>query len=586
MRIFIEMSFMRKLLLLLIMAGFSLSAQAQSQLPNNMTASEKAQMASYLNAVPVTSSAITSPPSSPVRTMAEWEEIDGLMITWTSYPAIQKELVRAARLETMVYIVCSDSDAVKTYLQSGTNPVSLSNINYLVRPFNSVWARDYGQWNVYTDEVDSLLLVDWIYNRPRPKDDTIPAGIASMLSLPLYTTTQAPNDLVHTGGNFMVDGFGTGFSSDLILMENSSKTEADIDTIMSKFMGLHRYIKMDTLPYDDIHHIDMHMKLLDEETLLVGQFPQGQSDGPQIEANLLYVLNNYNSHFGTAYKIVRIPMPPSTTGIFPPSSFYRTYTNSVIVNKTVIVPTYREEYDTTALRIYREAMPGYNIVGVNVEGMISASGALHCITKEIGAKDQLLISHQELQDAYYAGPFPVNAYIRHRSGIASATLYYTTDTMQPYTAVPMSAGTQANIWTGNIPPQPYGTRIFYYVHAQSVSGKQQNRPMPAPDAYWTFRVLYNASVPGMETVAQLQVKDIFPNPSKGITCIPLVSDIYTNATMYVSDVMGRKVADIHSGKIPSGESYYFFNSSDWSAGMYFVTIKAGSETITRRVVVR
>lgn len=36
-------------------------------------------------------------------------------------------------------------------------------------------------------------------------------------------------------------------------------------------MGIERYIKMQTLPYDGIHHIDMHMKLLDEETLLVGQ---------------------------------------------------------------------------------------------------------------------------------------------------------------------------------------------------------------------------------------------------------------------------------------------------------------------------
>lgn len=39
-------------------------------------------------------------------------------------------------------------------------------------------------------------------------------------------------------------------------------------------MGIDRYIKMDELPYDGIHHIDMHMKLLDEETLLVGEYPQ------------------------------------------------------------------------------------------------------------------------------------------------------------------------------------------------------------------------------------------------------------------------------------------------------------------------
>lgn len=55
---------------------------------------------------------------------------------------------------------------------------------------------------------------------------------------------------------------------------------------MKKFMGIERYAKMEKLPYDGIHHIDMHMKLLDEETLLVGEYPAGIANGPQIEANI------------------------------------------------------------------------------------------------------------------------------------------------------------------------------------------------------------------------------------------------------------------------------------------------------------
>ncbi|MFN8165147.1 MAG: hypothetical protein U0X76_02985 [Bacteroidia bacterium] len=39
--------------------------------------------------------------------------------------------------------------------------------------------------------------------------------------------TAAPYDLTHTGGNFMVDGFGTAFSSKLVMDENPTKTEAD-----------------------------------------------------------------------------------------------------------------------------------------------------------------------------------------------------------------------------------------------------------------------------------------------------------------------------------------------------------------------
>ncbi len=99
----------------------------------------------------------------------------------------------------------------------------------------------------------------------------------------------------------MSDGMGTAFASSLILDENefgnpynvSVKTESQIDGILSDFMGIDRYIKMNPLPYDVIHHIDMHMKLLDEETLIVGEYPAGVADGPQIEANIQYVLNNF-----------------------------------------------------------------------------------------------------------------------------------------------------------------------------------------------------------------------------------------------------------------------------------------------------
>ncbi len=55
-------------------------------------------------------------------------------------------------------------------------------------------------------------------------------------------------------------------------------------------------------------------------------------------------------------------------------------------------------YDTTALRIYREAMPGYNIVGINCNSIIYLNGAIHCITKEVGSFNPLFISHSRVRD--------------------------------------------------------------------------------------------------------------------------------------------------------------------------------------------
>jgi agmatine deiminase len=567
----------------LLLLAVSLSLKAQQPLPAGMTPAERNLMPTYLQQIQP--AGIPIPPASPVRTMAEWEEIQALTITWTSYASTLRQIVAAAQTETQVYIICTDSNTVKNYLT--TNNIPLINLHYIQAPYNSVWMRDYGQNTAYTNDVDSLILVDWIYNRPRPKDDTIPSVLAREFGIPLYETTMAPYDLIHTGGNFMSDGFGTAFSSELVLDENPNKTNDQIDSIMSWFMGIDRYILMPTLPYDGIHHIDMHMKLLDEETILVGQYPQGVSDGPQIEANLQFVLSNFNSVYGTPYKVVRIPQPPDNNGDYPNlGGDYCTYSNAVFVNKTVILPLYYAQYDTTALRIWQEALPGYRIVGINCNTIIQASGAIHCITHSIGVSDPLLISHQELPNTSNTiTPYQVDALVKHRSGIQTATLFWSIDTTQAWNQVAMSlTNATTDTWTGYIPAQAAGTTVYYYVQGQSVSGKVQVRPMPAPQGFWQFDV--TGSVAVEEQNSEIQFLPVYPNPSHGITCIPLVCPEEVTGRLVLLDMTGREVMVISEGRFAAGSKNYFFNSLGMAAGVYQIVLQTAQGNQVQKLMVR
>ncbi len=572
-----------KKLLLFVCIVLNLPGQSQN-LPHILTPAEQDAMPAYLNSRLTPPGVLNAPPASPVRTIAEWEELQGLTITWTSYQSILKEIVRHAKTETRVYIVCNNPATVISYLAS--NNIDTVNVTCLQWPYNSVWCRDYGLWSAYTNDVDSLLTIDWIYNRPRPLDDALPAQFATLLNTPFHETSTAPWNLVHTGGNFMTDGFGTGFSSKLILNENPSKTEAQIDSVMNMYMGINRYIKMNTLPYDQIHHIDMHMKLLDEETILMGQYPPGIADGPQIEANLLYVINNFNSVFGTPYKVVRIPMP-ADNGQYPSNGGrYFTYTNSSFVNKTIIVPTYNIPSDTTALRIYRDALPGYNVVGINSLASIGALGALHCITKEIGTDDPLLISHQPLPDTYDdVNPYVVQALMKHRSGISTATLWYRTDTLQPYLSVPMTVGFNPVYWVADIPPQVVGTEIYYYVEAEATSGKTQVRPMPAPAGYWKFKVLGNPT--GLsEALVPSGMMPAFPNPSKGITCIPVNGKKGFDLKLVILDVQGKITDVIFDGKLPANENSFFTDTRHLQSGVYILEARGLTGVSRQKLIVR
>ncbi|MEP7264625.1 MAG: agmatine deiminase family protein [Bacteroidota bacterium] len=582
-----------KYLVLLICSFFTLNTFSQTD--HRMSDAEKLQLPWYnqlRNSTPSTAS--VTPPGSPLRTMAEWEELQGFLIAWKTYPAMLREIVKAAKVETKVILLYEAPDSptsITSYLASGG--VDTVNVQFVNTPLNSVWCRDYGPWSVYTNDVDTLLTIDWIYNRPRPDDDAVPITVAGLLNSPLYQTTTAPGDLVHTGGNFMCDGFGTGFSSNLILTDNSpaggfnvSHTSVEIDTIMNQFMGISRYIKMNTLPYDQIHHIDMHMKLIDEETLVMGQYPQGIADGPQIEANLQYILSNYMSVYGTPYKVIRIPMPDDN-GAYPNTSGdYFTYTNSSFINKTLIVPTYNIPEDSIALNIYREALPGYTITGIVSTSSIPALGALHCITKELGVNDPLLISHQPYHNTYDTiNDYIINARIQHRTGVASATLYYTIDTALGYTAVPMvSLASQINHWGATIPAQPSGTRIYYYIEAQSVSGKTQVRPISAPAGYWKFDILAPTAVE--ENSFSIEMQPAYPNPSKGITCIPLSLSTtqYITAALYAVD--GKKVTDIYTGEVQAGQKNIFVNTINISSGVYFIEITTSENKYRQKLVVR
>ena len=477
------------ILLAFFIAFIRLSAQ-ETILPHFTTSVEEKNIPAYYQDKSNGQRNTTSPPPSLVRTMGEWEQIQAVIITWAGQTTILKEIVRNAVKECKVLIITSNPAIVTDQLMN--SGISLDSVQFIETPFNSIWVCDYGPTAVYSTSTDSLYLIDWIYNRPRPEDDATPQAIADQLGLPLYEATTDPDDLIHTGGNHLSDGMGNAFSSMLVLEENNDKTEAEIDSIAKKYLGVNHYIKFPVLPYDGIHHLDMHMRIIDEETIIFGEYPEGISDGPQIEANIDYLNEEVKTAFDHSYRVLRMPMPPDVNGRYPSQGgAYRTYTNSVFINKTLLVPTYEEKYDTTALRIYRENLPGYNVVGINCNSIISSLGALHCITKLVGVNDPLLIAHARLRDSENPeSDYTVSALITHSSGIAEASLFYRLSGDSIYNKVQMIVSDSlTSQWSAVIPSQASGTEVQYYIEALSNSGKTQVRPIVAPQGYFNFRIL-------------------------------------------------------------------------------------------------
>ena len=556
-------------------------SQNSEILPKGLTEAEKGIISQY----EFKGSRVTDPPAGPVRAAAEWEEVEYLVVTWQSaFQGILRQIVAAGVQECKVIITTQNQTSVSNYLTAGG--VDLTNVIFMNENWDSIWIRDYGGNTIYFDDVGDRAIADWIYNRPRPNDDMIPSAHALLTDIPIYITNTGTNDLVNTGGNFMSDGLGNAFASSLILNENepgnpygvSAKTEAQIDGIMEAYMGISNYIKMETLPYDVIHHIDMHMKLLDEETLLVSRYPNGVADGPQIEANIDYVLSNFQSVFGTPYDVKWIDAPPSTGGNYPDSGgYYRTFSNSVIINKTILVPTYRPAVDAPALAYYEELMPGYNIVGIDVdnpgENLISLLGAIHCITHTIGVAEPLLIVHQPIDTALQSSSVTIDAMIKHVSGVNAAKVFWREAGAATFNETAMTFTSDDN-WTADVTIA--SSNIEYYIWAEANSGKSLTRPIVAPDGYWTIDV-ENLSI---EDWAQNHISAPYPNPTKNTVSFNL-ENIAGPISVSIYNLLGQ---ELFATDLDNGNGIVKLNLNDDWNGTLFVTFEGDFGVVHKKII--
>jgi hypothetical protein len=337
--------------------------------------------------------------------------------------------------------------------------------------------------------------------------------------------------------------------------------------------------------FDVISHIDMHMKLLDEETFLIGQYPVNVADYAVIENNVNYLRTLLNC-YGRPYRIIRIPMPPDVNGNYPPNSNYLTYLNSAIVNKTVLVPIYSLPTDAEALQIYRDAMPGYTVVGYDCNSIIGAFGAIHCIVKEVGVREPVHIAHARLANTSdTTSDYRVEATIAARSGIDTVQVFWRTDTTASFNVFPLadSGGT----YTGYIPRQAFGTSVWYYVSTTTGSGRSATKPLVGSRGPYRFDVVDTtvSSVPG-DFPREFSVSQNYPNPFNPSTTLNYSVPVASHVTVAVYDVVGREVELLFRGEQQPGSYSVVWDGRRYSSGVYFFRLRAGAPGAVSYVITK
>ncbi len=406
----------------------------------------------------------TEPPTGEVRFPAEFEPMQAVMIR---YPlGIPYEVVAEMSEDCKVITIVSNYYQSQAEAEYAANNVNMDNCIFVNATTDSYWIRDFGPWYIFNDL--EAAVVDFPYDRPRPNDNLIPEVMADYWGVELFGM-----NVYHTGGNMMQDGRGVGASTDLVIDENSNETT--VRELMRDFLGIDPYhITIDPLG-DYIKHIDCWGKFLAPDKILIARVPESDPRYDDYEEVANYFATT-NCSWGYPYNVYRVDVPGNYT-VAP-------YTNSLILNNKVLVPIgSNTTYNENALAVYREAMPGYEVIGfTNDDYMISweNTDALHCRTRGVADFDMLFIDHrdvvfgeQEWQDSIAI----VSKFIAYSGQPLiedSLLVYYSIDGNPYQTALMTQTGT--NEYTGYIKGYQGLSEIDYYVFGKDESGHRYTQP--------------------------------------------------------------------------------------------------------------
>ena len=521
----------------------------------------------------------TAPPTTPVRQCAQWEPVTGVLIRYDGQGfGISYALITDMSENLIIYTLCEENEEQSAYDDMSAAGVIMENVVFINCETNSTWTRDYGPQSIFTDGLFGL--VDHVYNRPRPDDDLASFEVGSALGLPVYGT-----DLITSGGNFMSDGHGIAFSTDLTLDENPTMTYEDVSQVMEDYLGIAQYNVLPDISLEGIHHIDCWAKLLNEETILVKEVWTDHPDYASIEANAA-TLGTLTNCYGRPYNIVRVycgKIRQNTAAC---------YTNSIILNDKVYVPLYSIDEDAAAITTYEAAMPGYEVLGFT--GAWLSDDAIHCRSIGIHDGQMLVIDTDPIQDfTDNNGDYTVTVFADDKSetGLVagSPALYWRLAGETSFNTVVMLPDVDADIYTGDISKQADLVDVEYYIYAEDNGGQSGVRPFGAPEAIYTFNT-GTSSATGDETPAMaLKLQQNHPNPFNPSTTIRFHLPKDGHVTLRIFDASGREVACLVDAVMFLGDHALEWNGKDahgisMNSGVYFYELKKTSGIDSRKMV--
>ena len=256
---------------------------------------------------------------------------------------------------------------------------------------DDIWLRDSGP--IFTLEEGTQVVGrnfqfnGWGRKFPFAKDARVGSQILDWHNLKDNTI-----DWIFEGGSIDVNGFGAALTTRQCLLSkerNPFPSSEICENILRESLNVKELIWLESGLIDDHTdgHIDMIARFCSPGTVLChySQCSSHPSFG-LLESNYRRLCEFAQSANSAIHNIIRVPMPENVE-IFQDRIVPKTYLNFYICNAGVIVPTYDDQFDESALSIIQSAFPDRDVKGSHASHIIYGGGAFNCLTQQVPLGD-------------------------------------------------------------------------------------------------------------------------------------------------------------------------------------------------------
>ncbi len=355
---------------------------------------------------------------TPLKLTAEWEAQQAILLSWPhqntdwadnlidiekTYLNITKNLLK----HQQVYILCPNSliktlhSTLKVYCTAN----ELNNVHLFPIEYNDTWVRDYGPISCYQNQ--QRKFIDFKFNSWGDKyqhslDNTVNQQLFKLLNLHTnaYSNKQ---EFILEGGSIETDGLGTLLVTTSCLLnpnrvnkykqffpnlyQTATSDKDFVEKILNQYFALKQilWIQHGKLVGDDTDgHIDTLVRFCDKNTICYTACQDPTNPNYSQLQQLAQELQEMRDLNGNAYKLIPLPIPNKILHkgkeILPAN-----YSNFLIANKQVLVPTYADLNDKIALNSLAQCFKDREIIAIDSQALIQQYGSIHCASMQIVA---------------------------------------------------------------------------------------------------------------------------------------------------------------------------------------------------------